>query len=141
MQPRSRNSPPAEADRSIPDLLQKLASETTLLVRQELRLARAEVMEAVADAKPAAVSFGLCAAMALGAFGALTALLIVALALVIPLWAAALIVTVAYGAAASAAASRGVASLKRLRRDVPDQTVRTIKDDVVAVRRSMQRGR
>lgn len=54
-----RSTPPAEADRSIPELLQKLASETTQLVRQELRLARAEVMEAVDDAKPAATAFGL----------------------------------------------------------------------------------
>jgi len=136
-----RNAPPAEADRSIPELLQKLASETTLLVRQELRLARAEVMEAVDDAKPAATAFALCAALALGTFGALTALLIIALALVVPLWAAALIVTAAYGAAAAASASSGMAALKKLRHDAPNETIRTIKDDVVAVRASVQRGR
>jgi hypothetical protein len=32
---------PAEADRSIPELLQRLAAETSTLVRQELRLAQA----------------------------------------------------------------------------------------------------
>jgi hypothetical protein len=36
---------PAQADRSIPELLQKLAMETTLLVRQELQLAQAELTQ------------------------------------------------------------------------------------------------
>ena len=41
---------PAPADRSLPDLLSELSSETTTLVKQEVRLAKAEAREEIREA-------------------------------------------------------------------------------------------
>ena len=132
---------PAQADRSIPELLQKLATETTLLVRQELQLAQAELTQKVKRAGGSAASFSVSAIFALGAFGALTATFIVALALLLSLWAAALIVTLVYAVIAAVTAQRGLASLKKVRALVPEQTIETLQEDVEAVRAGVQRGR
>ena len=132
---------PAQADRSIPELLQELATETTLLVRQELQLAQAELTQKIKRAGCSAASFSVSAIFALGAFSALTATFIVALALLLPLWAAALIVTLVYAVIAAVTAQRGLASLKKVRALVPEQTIETLQEDVEAVRAGVQRGR
>jgi membrane protein implicated in regulation of membrane protease activity len=79
--------------------------------------------------------------LALGAFGALTATFIVALALMLPLWASALIVTLVYAVIAAVAAQRGLASQKKVQAPVPEQTIETLQEDVDAVRAGVQRGR
>jgi uncharacterized membrane protein YqjE len=132
---------PAEADRSIPELLQKLASETSLLVRQEIELARAELMRTAKEAARPATAFGVAAIFALGAFGALTALLIVAIAVALPAWAAALIVTVLYGVVAAVAVNSGRSTMRKVGSPVPKQTIETINEDVRAVRSGIARGR
>jgi uncharacterized membrane protein YqjE len=132
---------PAQADRSIPELLQKLAAETSLLVRQELELARAEMVTTAKKAGPSVAAFGVAALFALGAFGALTALLIVAIGLALPLWASSLIVTVLYAVVAGVAAVRGRSGLKRVGNPAPQQTLETIKEDIRAVRSGIERGR
>ena len=134
---RSIRSAPPEADRSIPELLQKLAGETSLLVRQEVQLARAETMQTVRKAREPAAAFGLCALFAAGAFGALTAMLIAAFALAMAVWAAALIVTIIYAAIAGVAAMRGRSAVQKLRNALPKETVQTVADDVAAVRASV----
>lgn len=132
---------PAEADRSIPELLQKLAAETSLLVRQELDLARAEITRTIKQARRPAAAFGVAALFALGAFGTLTALFISALALVVPVWASALIVTVLYAVIAAVAAMRGREDLKHVGNPAPQQTIETIKEDIRTVRSGIARGR
>ncbi|MBV9333176.1 MAG: phage holin family protein [Candidatus Eremiobacteraeota bacterium] len=134
-----RNAP-AEADRSIPELLQKLAAETSLLIRQELALARAEIMGTLRKAERPAIAFGVAALFALGAFGALTALLIAAIAVAVPVWAAALIVTVLYVAIAVAAVVSGRTALKQMGSPLPKQTIKTVKDDVATVQAGVRRG-
>lgn len=131
---------PAQADRSIGELLQKLASETSQLVRQEIALARAELSATLkASAKPATL-FGAAALFALGTFGALTALLIIALGGPMPLWASALIVTVLYGVIAVVAVAMGRKAMREVN-PVPRQTINTIKEDVRTVRSGIERGR
>ncbi|MBV9720126.1 MAG: phage holin family protein [Candidatus Eremiobacteraeota bacterium] len=136
-----RSDAPAEADRSIPELLQKLAAETSLLVRQEVELARAEILATLKKAAAPGAAFGVAAIFALGAFGALTALLIIALGLVLPLWASALIVTCLYAAIAAFAVRNGRAELKKIGTPVPQQTMKTIKEDIATVQSSIRRGR
>lgn len=132
---------PPDAGHSIPELLQKLATETTTLVRQELALAQAELTQKVRQASDSAVPLGAAAVLALGAFGALTTTFIAALALLVPLWAAALIVTVVYAVVAAVTAQRGVAALKKAGGPVPTRTTETLQDDVNAVRAGVRRGR
>jgi len=134
-----RNAP-AEADRSIPELLQKLAAETSLLVRQEIELARVEILETVRKAERPAMSFGLAAIFALGAFGAFTALLIAAIGIGLPLWASALIVTVLYACVAAAGVVAGRTALKQMGSPVPKLTIKTVKDDVATVQAGIRRG-
>lgn len=132
---------PAEADRPIAELLQKLAAETSLLVRQEIQLARVELTQTAKEAvRPAAV-FAVAALFALGVFGALTALLIDALAIALPEWAAALVVTVLYAIVAVVAVASGRSALKRVGNPVPEQTLQTIKEDIRTVRSGIERGR
>jgi uncharacterized membrane protein YqjE len=132
---------PAQADRSIPELLQQLAADTTLLVRQELQLAQAEVGQKVRSASRSLPLLVLAAVLAVGAFGALTTTLILALAEAMPAWAAAFIVTALYAVIAGVAAKVGIDALKKAGAPVPEQTIETIREDVEAVRAGVQRGR
>jgi len=121
---------PREADRPIPVLLRELGDEIATLVRQEFELAKVEIAE---KAKPAAVSvgmFGGTALFALGAFGALTAFLIALIALALPLWASALIVTVVYGIVAGVLAMTGKKKMQEAAPLVPEQTAQTVKEDI-----------
>lgn len=137
----STHPAPAEASLSIPELLQKFARELTLLVQQEFALARAELSRTLKVAAGSVAAFAACAVFALGAFGALTTLFIAALDLALPVWAAALIVTVVYAIVAGIAAAAGRASMEKLKDAMPDKTIQTIEDDVVAVGAAVRRGR
>lgn len=121
---------PREADRPIPVLLRELGDEIATLVRQEFELAKVEIAE---KAKPAAVSvgmFGGTALFALGAFGALTAFLIALIALALPLWASALIVTVVYAIVAGVLAMTGKKKMQEAAPLIPEQTAQTVKEDI-----------
>jgi hypothetical protein len=117
-------------DRSIADLLRDLSNETTLLVRKELQLARAELLEHAKPAVASAASFGATAMFGLGAFGAATAFLIAAIAIALPVWAAALIVTIVYGIAAAVLAQIGKKKLHDAGPPVLPQTTQTLKEDI-----------
>jgi uncharacterized membrane protein YqjE len=132
---------PAHADRSIPELLRQLASDTTQLVRQEIQLAQAEIGQKVRTAGRSLPLLALSAVLAVGAFATLTATLILALAVVVPAWAAALLVTAVYAIVAAVTAKIGIDALKKAGAPVPEQTIETIREDVEAVRAGVQRGR
>jgi uncharacterized membrane protein YqjE len=117
-------------DRSLGELLAKLASDIALLFRQEFELAQAELKRNAAAFGQAAVAIAIAAVAGLAAFGAITACLILALALALPAWLAALIVAILYGAAAgvlAASAKRKLAEAASLK---PHHTVETLKEDV-----------
>ena len=117
-------------ERSIADLLRELADETRALVRAELALARAELVEHGKQIGAGAGLLGASTILVLGAYGALTATLILALvALGIAASLSALIITVVYGIAAAVAAFAGK---KQLTAGVPPapQTAQTLKEDV-----------
>jgi MFS family permease len=117
-------------ERPLSELLGRLARDVGTLVRQEADLARAEVRDKAKQAAPAAGMFGAAAFLGLMAAGALTAFLVLVLALVMPAWVAALIVAVVLGAVAGVLALRGRARLKEAMPPVPEQTVETVKEDV-----------
>jgi len=138
------NSPqpaPAEANLSIAELLQKFVREVTLLVQQEFQLARAEMSRMLKVAAGSAAAFSVCALFALGAFAALTTVFIAAIALALPVWAAALIVAIVYAVVAGIAAVAGKSSLEKLGDAAPTRTIQTLEDDVVAVGAAVRRGR
>ena len=117
-------------DLPLEELLKRLASETGTLVRQEIALAKAEMREKAQASKSGASMLGGGAVVGLMAAGALTAMLILALATAMPGWLAALIVTVVLGVVAALLAKSGAAAVKRAMPPVPEESMEKAKEDV-----------
>jgi uncharacterized membrane protein YqjE len=117
-------------DQSLPELLKRLSAETTQLVHQELDLAKVELTQKGRQAGAGAGLFGSAAALALGALGALTACIILALDAALPAWLAALIVAAVYGVIAAVLAVQGRDRVKQVTPLAPEQTIETVKEDV-----------
>jgi uncharacterized membrane protein YqjE len=128
-------------DRPTGDLLKQLSDQTTTLVRQEIELAKAELGEKGKTAGLGAGLFGAAGVLALGAFAALTACIIAALDTAMPLWLAALIPAVVYGAIAGVLALRGRDKVREAGPPVPEQTTESVKEDVQWARTRAQSGR
>ena len=118
----------------VAELVKQLAEETSLLLRQELQLAKAEITQHGKRAGIGAGELGGAGLVALYALGALTACFIAALALVLPVWAAALIVAAVYGAIAGVLALVGRRELRQNLPPKPRRTERTVKEDIEWVR-------
>jgi len=116
-------------DKSLKELVKDLAQETTALFRQEIDLAKAELTQRAKVAAKGAGMFGGAAVLGLGAFGALTACLILALATVMPAAVAALIVTAVYGLIGGVLALRARDRMRQATPPAPE-TVETLKEDV-----------
>jgi len=135
-----RSDAPAEAAKSVPELLRDLGDEMAQLVRAEIALAKAELLE---KSKPAAASagmFGTGAVLGLGAFGAFTTFLIAVLALAMPVWLSALLVAIVYGAVAGVLAVTAKKKLQEAVPLVPEQTAQTVKEDIEWVKTRAQSG-
>ena len=117
-------------DRGVSELVKDLSGHVSTLARQEVELAKAEMAEKGKKAGAGAGMFGGAAVAGLMMLGSVTALLIVALATAIPAWAAALIVTVLWGAIAGVLALKGRNKMREMGTPVPDKTVEAVKEDV-----------
>jgi uncharacterized membrane protein YqjE len=116
-------------ERGIGELVKDLASQTSTLVRQEIKLAQAEVTE---KGKVAGRGAGMLAGAAVAALlmlGALTALIVVVLDSFLGLWLAILIATLLWGIVAAVLAQTGRKALQAATPPVP-QTVETVKEDI-----------
>ena len=116
-------------DRGVGELVKELANQTSTLVRQEIKLAQAEVTQKGKLAGRGAGKLAGAAVAALLMLGALTALAIVALDSFMALWLAILIVTLVWAAVAAALAQSGRNELRSATPPVP-QTVETVKEDI-----------
>ncbi len=117
-------------DQSFGDLFKQLSEQTSTLVRQEVELATVELKE---KGRAAGIGAGLMGAgglLGLGAFGALTAALILVLALWVDAWLACLIVAAVYGIGAAILALTGKGKLQEASPPIPEQTIETLKEDV-----------
>jgi Putative Actinobacterial Holin-X, holin superfamily III len=117
-------------DRPIGELLKQLADETTMLVRQELDLAKAEMREKAEKAGPGFGMWGAAGVTALLAAGTLTAFLILALDGVMPNWLAALLVGLVYTAIAGVLYLNGKHRVEEAGSPVPQKTIESVKEDV-----------
>ena len=116
--------------RGVRQLVGDLSGQSSTLVRQEIDLAKTEMLEKGKEASAAAALFAGAALAAALTLGSLTAFLIIVLALVLPTWAAALLVTLAWTAVASVLAFLGRSRAGEIGKPVPEKTVETIKEDV-----------
>ncbi|MDQ2864882.1 MAG: phage holin family protein [Candidatus Eremiobacteraeota bacterium] len=121
-------------DESIGGLFKRLSGDMALLMRQELELFRTEMTEKMSGmGKRVGEGAGMLSGAAVAgimALGCLSATIILALALVMPAWAAALIVTIVYGIVAAVMAIQGKHKIDDVTAPVPRQTIETVKEDV-----------
>jgi uncharacterized membrane protein YqjE len=116
-------------ERSAGEIVQDVMRDVGEVVRGEVRLAGAELGEKARKAGKAGGIFGVAALCGLMGFASLVVTGIAALALVMPLWLAALLMGVFLTCIAAAAYAGGKAKMKDID-PVPERTVRTIKDDI-----------
>ncbi len=117
-------------ERGTGELVKDLSAQASRLVRQEVELAKAEMAEKGKKAGIGVGMFGGAAVAALLMLGSLTACLIVALALAMSAWGAALIVTALWGLVAGVLVLQGRARWEEMGKPVPEKTVETVKEDV-----------
>jgi uncharacterized membrane protein YqjE len=116
--------------RSTGELVKDLSNQVSLLARQEIELAKAEMAE---KGRRAGLGLGLVAAAgvsALLALGTLTACVVLALDGAMPAWLAALIVALAWSVVAAVLASVGKRKMEQAGTPVPEQTVESVKEDI-----------
>ena len=123
------------------ELLRELSEQTATLVRQEIELLKAELTEKGKTAGVGAGMFGGAGLFGVFAFAALTTGIIAALNEATPLWLAALIVTIVYGAVAAVLALRGRDKVQEATPIAPEQTTESVKEDVKWARTRAQSGR
>lgn len=127
-------TPGTHADPPLGALVHDLSVQIPELVRSELRLAQAELAE---KGKRVGIGAGLFGAAGLLAFfgtATLIATAVLALALVLPAWAAALVVAVVLFAAAGVAAMRGKSQVDEGTPVTPERAVAGVKDDIETVK-------
>jgi hypothetical protein len=120
-------------ERSTADLVKLASEQISHLVRDELRLAQAEL---AVKGKHAGIGIGLFSGA--GVFvvygvGVVIATVILALALVMPAWLAALIVAVALFLVAGILALIGRGQVRRATPPVPEAAVNSVKQDIDTV--------
>ena len=120
-------------ERTLSELLGRFTREATLLIKQELDLAKAELAKNGRVAAAGAAMIGVGGVFGLGALAALTATFILALALVMPAWLAALIVAIVYWAIAGILALGGKNLVVKAQPLIPE-TIETIKEDIAWVK-------
>lgn len=133
----NENRPMADADPhdlSTPQLISQASEQTAQLIRSEMQLAKAELQESVRHAGLGVGLFGAAGVLALYGVGAAVATAILALAVVLPAWLAALAVTLLLFATAGVAALVGKKEVAaappplRVSAESVQEDVRTVKE-------------
>jgi len=117
-------------ERPIGEVAKDLTSDLSLLVRQEIELAKAEMAQKGRTAAPGIGMFGGAGIVGLCAAGALTAFLVLLFSLFLPDWAAALIVGAVLAAVTYLLIRQGKERVADVGKPVPEQTIETVKEDV-----------
>jgi len=130
---------PAQREQSTGDLVKQLSEQVSLLVRDELKMARLEMTRKGKQAGVGVGMFGASGLVALYAIACLLAAAIIAISGVIQPWLAALIVGLALLAASAVAALVGRGRMRHATPPVPKQAVEGAKADVEEIRERIHR--
>ena len=117
-------------ERPLGEIAKDLTSDLSLLVRQEIELAKAEMAQKGRTAAPGLGMLGGAGIVGLCAAGALTAFLVLVLATFLPDWLAALIVGAVLVVVAYVLVRQGKERVAEAGAPVPEQTIETVKEDV-----------
>ncbi|MDT5042430.1 MAG: hypothetical protein QOE51_3415 [Actinoplanes sp.] len=126
------------ADQSTSELVQRASEQITRLVRDEIALAKAELTEKGKHAGVGVGLFGGGGVLAMYGVGAMVATLIIVFDLFLPLWLAALIVTVALFAMAGVLALLGKWQITKAVPPEPTEAVASVKADVDEVKQAVK---
>ena len=127
---RTHGQPHGLRERGTSELIKALSGQVSTLIRQEIDLAKAEMAEKGKQVGVGAGVFSGAGVAALMMLGSLTAFMILVLALALASWAAALIVTLLWGAIAGTLALIGRNKMRQIGKPLPEKTVETLKEDV-----------
>lgn len=130
---------PEPAQMSTGELISELSQTTSALVRDEIRLATAELKEKGKHAGIGVGMFGAAGIVALFGGGALVATAIAGLAMAMDTWAAALIVTVVLFAVAGVLALLGKKQVGEATPPMPEQAMEGLQADVATVKEHAKR--
>src|SRR3954452_11602682 len=117
-------------DKSLGELVQDLSTQTSTLIRQEMRLAQAELAEKGKHAGKGAGMFGGAGLVALYGVGALIAAAILGLATVLEPWIAATLIGILLLAVAGILALTGKKELEEAGPPKPEQALESVQQDV-----------
>lgn len=123
-----------EADKPLGELVQDLSRQTSTLIRQEMRLAQAELTEKGRHAGKGAGMFGGAGLVALYGVGALVAAAILGLATVLEPWIAAAAIGVLLLVIAGILALTGKKEIDEMGPPKPEQTLESVQRDVDTVK-------
>jgi len=128
------NSGGPASDASLAELVRRLGDQLSTLVRDEIRLAQAELAQKGKKAGIGAGMFGGAGMLAFYGVGALIAALTLALSLAVEPWIAALIVVAVLLAVAGILGVLGKQKVQEAIPPVPQEAVQNVKDDIAAVK-------
>lgn len=128
------------SEQSTSELVQRASEQISRLIKDEFALARAELTEKGKHAGVGVGLFGGGGVLALYGVGALIATIILALALVMPAWLAALVVTVLLFAVAAVLALLGKKQVNQAVPAKPTEAADSVRADVTAMSAAVKRG-
>src|SRR5580693_7416471 len=128
-----------DQEHSAGELVKMMSEQVTVLIRDEMKLARLEMTSKGKQAALGAGMFGASGVIAVYGVGCLLACAIIAISGVVAAWLAALIVGAALLAAAGCAALLGKGRLARATPPVPEQAVADVKADVEEIKERTHR--
>ncbi|MCY0924104.1 phage holin family protein [Streptomyces sp. H27-G5] len=130
---------PHAAEDSVGVLVTRASQQISELVREEMQLARAEMTQKGKRYGKGGGLFGAAGLIGILALQALAATGIAALALVLPVWASALIITAVLGIAAAVAALTGKKQIAQAGPPAPEQTIDSVKADLSEIKEKAHR--
>ena len=131
---RAQTPPPPPEDATTAELLGTLSDQVTRLVRDEVRLAQAEVTGKAKRLGVGAGLFGGAGVVALLGLNALVTAAVLGLGNVIPGWLAAVIFAVVLFAVAGVLALLGRKDVQQAAPPLPTETIESVKTDVATVK-------
>ena len=123
-----------DADKPLSEIVQDLSRQTSTLIRQEMRLAQAELAEKGRHAGKGAGMFGGAGLVALYGVGALVAAAILGLATLIEPWIAAAAIGLVLLLVAGILALTGKKELEEAGPPKPEQAIESVHEDVETVK-------
>ncbi|MGW6982571.1 phage holin family protein [Streptomyces sp. NPDC054932] len=127
------------SDESVSVLVSRASQQISELVREEMQLARAEMTQKGKRFGKGGGLFGAAGLTGILAAQALVATCIAALALILPVWASALILTVVLAAVAAVTALAGKKQIAEAGAPLPEKTIGSVKADLTEIKEKAQR--